>query len=75
MRKNFRELEAKMSPESRARSNAKAKQILREIDPADELKIEKKSFDAVLQKLIEGKHVKREKVKIKRVKPARIIEK
>jgi DNA-binding XRE family transcriptional regulator len=37
MAKNFRELEAKMSPESRARAEAKAKKMLAEM-PLDELR-------------------------------------
>jgi DNA-binding XRE family transcriptional regulator len=37
MAKNFRELEAKMSPESRARAEAKAKKMLDEM-PLDELR-------------------------------------
>lgn len=51
MPKNFRELEAKMSPESRARAEAKAKKMLAEM-PLDELREARAMTQAHLAKIL-----------------------
>lgn len=51
MPRNFRELEAKMSPEARARSEAKAKKMLAEM-PLDELRQAREMTQEHLAKIL-----------------------
>lgn len=51
MARNFRELEAKMSPESRARAEAKAKKMLAEM-PLDELREAREMTQVHLAKIL-----------------------
>jgi DNA-binding XRE family transcriptional regulator len=51
MPRNFRELEAKMSPEARARSDAKAKKMLAEM-PLDELRQAREMTQEHLAKIL-----------------------
>jgi DNA-binding XRE family transcriptional regulator len=51
MTRNFRELEAKMSPESRARAEAKAKKMLAEM-PLDELREAREMTQVHLAKIL-----------------------
>jgi DNA-binding Xre family transcriptional regulator len=51
MARNFRELEAKMSPESRARSDAKAKKMLAEM-PLDKLREAREMTQVHLAKIL-----------------------
>jgi DNA-binding XRE family transcriptional regulator len=51
MARNFREMEAKMSPESRARSDAKAQQMIAEM-PLDELREAREMTQVDLAKIL-----------------------
>ena len=51
MARNFRELEAKMSPESRARSDAKAQRMIAEM-PLDELREAREMTQVQLAKIL-----------------------
>jgi hypothetical protein len=56
--KKWSQLQAKMSPERRARNEAKTKEMLYKL----RMKVEKQEFDSVLNKLLKTPPLKREEI-------------